>query len=169
MPETFKPNDLVEKELAEQLVKDGNHDLLIKTMSESFSKQDDPMVGSFWYDPIKKELYGVSSTLAEDVPFYKSNQFNDEVKTGRQLHEKIWQKEFYRKKDNRFSGDYTQKPRGRVFEFKDKGFVVFTGEWINKYPEVKKLVIEEFQLPKDKTEFRIDSHWDLGHGWSQEF
>ena len=141
----------------------------IEVMKQSFSVQDDPMVGCFWYDPKANELYGVSATLAQDVPFYSSAQFNAEVKTGRQLHEKIWQKEFYRGKDVRFRGDYTKKPRGRVFEFKDVGFVVFTGEWINQFPEAKQLILDEFQLPQDKTEFRVDSHWDIGHGWSDEF
>ena len=138
-------------------------------MLHNMQVQDEAMVGSFWYDPHRNELYGVSTTLAQDVPFYSSQQFNAEVKTGRQLHEKIWQKEIYRGRDKRFSGDYTQRPRGRVFEFKDKGFVVFTGQWIDTYPQVKDLVLEEFQLPKDATEFRKDEHWDLGRGWSQEF
>lgn len=60
-------------------------------------------------------------------------------------------------------------PRGRVFEFQDEGFRVYTGKWINDYPNVKELIIKEFQLPIDKTKFLIDSHWDIGHGWSQEF
>ena len=60
------------------------------------------------------------------------------------------------------------KPRGRVFEFKDEGFIVFTGSWINDYPEAKDEIIYEFQLPAD-TKFVQDEHWDLGHGWSNEF
>lgn len=140
----------------------------IEVMKQSFEKQDEPMVGSFWYDPKEKELYGISSTLASDVPFYVSPTWSKEVKTGRQLHEKIWQKEFFRGKDKRFSGDYTLRPRGRVFEFKDEGFIVFTGDWIDQYPEAKELIIQEFQLPPG-AEFRKDEHWDIGHGWSQEF
>lgn len=59
-------------------------------------------------------------------------------------------------------------PRGRVFEFKDKGFVVFTSDWINDYPEAKQDIIFEFQLPGD-TKFERDYHWDIGHGWSNGF
>ena len=72
-------------------------------------------------------------------------------------------------KDKRSNGNYTLVPRGRVFEFKDVGYVVFTGEWIDNCPEAKDLILFEFNLPEDKTEFRKDSHWDIGHGWSQEF
>lgn len=166
--EIFKPQDEIEKEMAEQLAKDPERDLVISAMRDSFDLQDDPMVGPFWYDPSGKELYGVRPVLVSETSFYKSPQFETEVKTGKQLHKDIWRKEYYKKKDSRFFGDYMQKPRGRVFEFKDKGFVVFTGSWIDEYPEAKELILEEFQLPPDKTEFRKDSHWDIGHGWSQE-
>ena len=40
---------------------------------------------------------------------------------------------------------------------------------VSPYPQAKQLIIDEFQLPPDKTEFIIDSHWDVGHGWTQEF
>ena len=100
-------------------VRDPNRDVFIDAMKDSFSIQDSPMVGPFWYDPEEQELYGVRAEFAIDKQFYKSSQFKTEVKTGKMLHQKIWQKEFFRKKDPRFSGDYTQKPRGRVFEFKD--------------------------------------------------
>jgi hypothetical protein len=42
------------------------------------------------------------------------------------------------------------------------------GDWIKDYPSCKDLILIEFQLPKDNTEFVIDSHWDLGHGWSDK-
>ena len=54
-------------------------------------------------------------------------------------------------------------------EFQNDGFRVYTGKWINDYPQAKEQILEEFQLPKDQTKFFIDSHWDIGHGWSQEF
>lgn len=163
--------EFVDKEINETLNKeiaDADRDVLVQAMRDSFDIQDSPMVGPFWYDPEKEELYGVRAEFVVDRPFYKSPQFQTEVKTGKLLHETIWKKEFFKKKDPRFSGNYTQRPRGRVFEFKDKGFVVFTGSWINAYPEVKQLVLDEFQLPPEKTEFRIDKHWEIGHGWSQE-
>lgn len=141
----------------------------IEVMIDSFNEQEEPMVGPFWYDPDKKEVYGQVVALAKDRPFYYSHSWNKEVRTGSALHKSIWEREYFRHKDKRFSGDYTQRPRGRVFEFKDEGFKVFVGEWINKYPEAKEEILFEFQLPKENTEFVIDEHWDIGHGWSQEF
>ena len=73
-----------------------------------------------------------------------------------------------RGKDKRFSGDYKQKPRGRVFEFKDDGFKICVGDWIDKYPEAIKEIIDVFNLPEN-TEVIKDEHWNIGHGWSQEF
>ena len=143
-------------------------DTIINAMKDSMDKQKDPYIGPFWYDPIKNELYGCVLTLASDVPFYYSGELKHQVRTGRALHKNIWQKEHFRGKDSRFKGDYTLKPRGRVFEIKDKGFVVFVGSWINKYPDAKQLILFEFQLPED-TEFTIDRHWEIGHGWSEEY
>ena len=60
-------------------------------------------------------------------------------------------------KDKRFQGDHTLVPRGRVFEFKDKGFIVFTGDWIDDYPQVKHYILDEFNLPED-TKFEKDIH-----------
>ena len=140
----------------------------IDVMQQNEQYQDDPCVGIFWYDVKNAELFGVQSTLAEDLPWYESNQFGSFVRTERRLHKSKWQKEYFRDKDSRFRGEYTKVPRGRVFEFKDSGFKVYTGDWIDSYPNVKKLILEEFQLPED-TEFVKDVHWDVGHGWSDEF
>lgn len=129
--------------------------------------QDTPSVGCFWYDKDKRELFGVSSVLAKEVSYYHSNTFDKDVKTGGKLHQNIWKKGYFKGTDKRFSGDYTLVPRGIVFEFKDEGFIVFTGEWIDQYPEAKNLIMIEFDLPKD-TKFMKDIHWDIGHGWSNE-
>lgn len=136
-------------------------------MADSDQYQDDAYVGIFWYDTDKDELFGVVSTLAEDVPYYKSNLFGAPVRTSKALHYKVWQREYFHGKDARFQGDYTMVPRGRIFQIQDYGFVVCVGKWINEYPQAKKEILYTFQLPED-TEFRIDSHWDLGHGWSDK-
>lgn len=141
----------------------------IEAMIDSFNEQDEPYVGPFWYDPDKKEVYGVVIALAKDRPFYYSPSWKKNVKTGSALHKSIWEKEYFRHKDKRFSGDYTIRPRGRVFEFENEGFKVMVGSWINDYPEAKEEILYVFQLPKNRTEFVIDEHWDIGHGWSQEF
>jgi len=133
----------------------------IEAMIDSFNEQEEPMVGPFWYDQNMNNVFDKVIALAKDVAYKKSILFNKEVKTC-----SIKEMAVHHKANDI---DYTQRPRGRVFEFKNEGFKVFVGEWINKYPEAKEEILFEFQLPKDKTEFVIDEHWDIGHGWSQEF
>lgn len=140
----------------------------IEVMKESFDTQDEPYVGPFWYDPIKDEVYGNIMALASEKPYYHSLQFNKDVKTGNALHQNIWKKEEYRGKDKRFSGDYTLRPRGRVFEFKNEGFKILVGKWINDYPSAKKEIIDVFQLPL-ASEIIVNENFDIGHDWSQEF
>lgn len=142
----------------------------IDSMEASFDDQTSAFVGPFWYDPNKNELYGTSLVLASDVPFYKSSITGNDVRTARLLHKQIWDKESRRIPRNpRFSGDYRLKPRGRVFEVKDEGYRIYVGNWINNYPQAIDLIMYEFQLPENNTNVYIDSHWDLGHGWSKEF
>ena len=141
----------------------------MQAMIDSMEYQDAPMVGSFWYDIEGDDLFGVSSVPAESMKFYQSPEWETLVRTGPKLHSSIWKKEYHRGRDKRFLGDYTQVPRGRVFEFKDQGFIVFTGDWIDQYPQVKSYILDEFQLPASNTVFKKDIHWDLGHGWSNEF
>lgn len=138
-------------------------------MDSNIDIQDDPYLGIFWYDINSCELFGVKSCLADDVPFYKSNLFDEKIRTCRPLHYKVWEKEHHRGRDRRFQGDYTRVPRGRVFQLESGKFIVMVGSWIDDNPEAKELIIDEFQLPEDSTEFQIDIHWELGHGWSDKF
>lgn len=138
---------------------------MMNAMLESRDSQDEPLVGCFWYDPDNDELFGVASEPADTAKCYNS-EFGKATRTGRRLHEQIWQKEYHKGKDKRFQGDYTQIPRGRVFLIEDQ-FIVMVGDWIHKYPQAKDEILYEFQLP-DSTEFREDVHWDIGHGWSNE-
>lgn len=129
---------------------------------------DEPQLGIFWYDPNKKELFGMRQCLAKDVPFSESDYFKGNVRTCSPMHYQVWSKEYHRKKDRRFSSpNFTLIPRGRIFEEEGKGFFVCVGSWINKYPQARELILDEFDLPSD-TEFRVDSHWDIGHGWSDK-
>lgn len=141
----------------------------MEVMANNFDNQTESYVGCFWWDTKNKELFGVDKSPAEDVKYYHSTAWNTDVKTGRKLHQTIWKKEFMRHKDSRFTGDYTRVPRGRVFQFKDRGFVVFTGSWIDECPEAKEEIMFEFELPNDNTTFVKDEHWDIGHGWSTDF
>lgn len=102
------------------------------------------------------------------VSFQKSNYFNGNVRTFSKMHYALWKKEQYKKRDRRFQGDYTLTPRGRIFEIENRGFLVCTGDWIEKHPEAKDKILFEFDLPEDKTEFKVDEHWDIGHGWSNK-
>jgi len=136
-------------------------DAVMRTMACTFDEQDEPKVGIFWFDPDAGELFGVQKALAAELAF---NSFGK--KTIRQLHRTLWQKE--RNKGNpRYQGDYTSVPRGRVFEDVGAGFQVMVGSWFNEHPQVKALVIDEFDLGKAKHEFVIDEHWELGRGWDE--
>lgn len=141
-----------------------------ETMLNNIDIADEPYVGIFWYDVNKEELFGIVSAIASELKPVKSQLFDKEVKTCGTLHYQVWKKEHNKGKDFRFrDSNYTVYPRGRVFEVGSDKYVVCVGEWIKNHPEAKEIIMDEFQLPKDKTEFKIDIHWDLGHGWSDKF
>lgn len=145
-------------------VADNDHSKMIKFMAGNMDKQSEPKLGIFWYDSNKDELVFIQQAFASELRFDAYGQ-----KTTRMLHKDYWAKQYNRAKGKgirwAYAGDWTSMPRGRVWELKDKGFVVTVGEWINKYPEARKIIIDEFDLP-DNVEFRIDSHWNIGCGWS---
>jgi hypothetical protein len=136
-------------------------------MKEFNDTQNEPEVGIFWYDVEDNELFGVVSETASTLKPYFSDMFNANAITTNKLHYAIWQKNANKCRDDRFQNDYTKVPRGRVFEVENEGFIVCVGHWINDYPEAKDVILDEFNLPED-TEFLIDSHWDLGRGWSDK-
>lgn len=137
-------------------------------MKENNEFVGEPCLGIFWYDPENEELFGVRSNIAEEVPYSEEHGTNRKIRTTKFMHYAIWQKECNKGKDERFKTmKYTEYPRGRVFQVKDEGFEVYVGHWIEEYPECKNLILDEFDLPKD-TKFIIDTHWDLGHGWSDK-
>ena len=72
---------------------DNNINTAIDAMINSFDSQDEPMLGAFWYDPRKQEVFGVKATPARDCKWYKSPQFGIETRTGNALHVNIWKKE----------------------------------------------------------------------------
>lgn len=139
---------------------------VIDVMRQSFDMQNEPEVGLFWYDPDSQELIGVTSSLASTLPWSSSKLCSEGIKTDPRLHRTVWNKQV--KRSPNIFGEYTDMPRGRVFEFKDEGFKVYVGDWIDDCPEAVDLILEEFSLPED-TEFIKDVHWDIGHGWSDEF
>lgn len=122
--------------------------------------QDAPLVGIFWYDPEKEELFGVHNSFAGNNPKYRSYApeiFHIDVTTDSRTHKSIWGKEAKKGKDKRFAGEYANTPRGRVIRlftppFKPQSgtrYAVFTGEWIKEHPSAKAEILLEFQLPED--------------------
>ena len=123
-------------------------------------------VGIFWYHPTDHELFEVHS-----IPVTSLSK--DEI-TYPKLHKPIWTKLHQRAKSRKlqnlnydpiYLNNYTQVPRGRVF-FKEGIFYVFVGSWITN--DIKKMIIKQFHLKKCTVQFKIDSHWEIGHGWSSE-
>ena len=139
------------------------------TMSKSRPKQRNPKVGFFWFDVGTRKLFGVHTEIADGLKAYKSPEFDNKlVKTSDLLHEEFWDEKVRFDEDPKFKGDYTKVPRGRIFQVEDN-FVITVGDWIKDYPEVIDLVIERFDLPKDKTTSQVAYHWNIGSGWSDKY
>jgi hypothetical protein len=141
-----------------------NRDDAISEMSQYFDKKAE--VGLFWCDPVEEELFEVHSM---PVTSLKGNEY-----TYPKLHKTIWNELHHRAINKKKNGlfydpvylkDYTEVPRGRIF-FKENMFYVFVGSWITD--GVKKVIIKQFNLQKCKVIFKIDTHWEIGHGWSSE-
>ena len=127
-----------------------------------------PSVGIFWYDNEEHEFFGVckqevtpkmtEAAAVNGIPYINYPH----------LHRQIWAKEYFLAQANgvqtKFTGDYTQIPRGRVTWNINK-FVVFVGKWAESIQsELTALIDKHFHLPY--FEFVYDYHWDLGQGWS---
>ena len=143
---------------------------IIDCMADNLDCSHDPKVGFFWYDPEKDELFGVNTANADELKFNKNG-----YKTLGTLHKDWWTKQQHKAKAKKqlnsiFMTDYTMIPRGRVFQ-KEAGnvFQLMAGQWIKDYEHVVDLVKIEFDLSNVNFELVIDKHWDIGHGWSEEF
>ena len=141
---------------------------IIKQMEANRGHGDDPKVGIFWYSSAWNELFGVVSHPVRD--YSKANASDGRI-TCSELHEDVWKKEYNRQKHHGdgtgpFIGPYENKPRGRIFYLPEEDiFEIATGHWIEEYPQAKKLILEEFDLPEQKTRFQYAVHWDIGHTW----
>lgn len=140
----------------------------IRLMEANRGHADDPKVGIFWYNGAWKELFGVVSHPVRD--YSKANASDGRI-TCSEMHEDVWKKEYNRQKyhgdgSGPFIGPYENKPRGRVFYLMDEDrYVVAVGKWLEEHPEAKDLILEEFDLPADKTTFEYAVHWDIGQTW----
>jgi hypothetical protein len=140
---------------------------VMASMSDNLEIQDEPQVGIFWYDKEADELFGVSKVHADDLQFNSNG-----LKTIRTLHKTWWQEQKNRavskgKNPGIFKKDYTKIPRGRIFQRKDGTFELMCGSWINEH--IVALVKDEFNLQNVSLEVKIDIHWEIGHGWSEEY
>lgn len=127
---------------------------------------DRPKIGIFWWSTLYG-CFGVDYEYADTAPYSVSSYFNQKVKCPKSRHEKQWAKMLRRGK---VPSEYAllkfySIPRGRVFSLEDGTFVVCHGRWMDEHPEAKEDILDEFDLPRDKTEFRYDEHWDIGHTW----
>lgn len=145
-------------------------------LMKGFMDNGKPKVGIFWYNYADNILFGVEKG---DVELY-TNQGN--IITYPKLHKTYWQKQHHRaivKGDINSifykEHNYTLIPRGRIF-LEGETFYVNVGSWINgevngqnciDKEKLRELIIDEFNLP-DNFIFRIDYHWNIGHGWSEE-
>lgn len=145
-------------------------------LMKRFMDNGRPKLGIFWYNYDENILFGVEKGDAE---LYASQ---GRLSTYPKLHKTYRQKMHHKALASYDTSsifynehDYTQIPRGRVF-LEDGLYYVNVGDWINGYINGKKcidanrlrqLIMDEFNLPESFT-FRQDSHWDIGHGWSEE-
>lgn len=135
---------------------------------KKFFESDNPQIGIFWFNPNTFTLFGVEKG---DADLY-ANDSGTYIYP--KLHKTYWQKQHYRAKAKNNTNsifynenDYTKIPRGRIF-VENNQFIVKVGSWIadidiEKFTE---LIEDEFNITD--FQFEQDSHWDLGHGWSEE-
>jgi hypothetical protein len=140
---------------------------VMECVSDNFDSQNSPEVGIFWYDEKTDSLFGVNKSFAEELQFNSNG-----LKTVRILHKQWWQREKNKRLSKGeilgiFCVDYTQIPKGRIFQYKDGIFRLMCGSWITDH--IEKLIKEEFCLQSVLYKRIIDEHWEIGHGWSEDY
>jgi len=158
-----------------QMIAPEENELLMDTMRNGVDAQDGPKVGMFWYNPARNVLVGVHSAFASELPFNNKGR-----KTLRVLHHTAWPG--VRKAAKAIGSadriwdeeDYTQVPRGCVFQIEVPGsdeahFDILVGSWADEYPQAMPLIVEEFNLANAKFQFVHSEHWNIGRGTSEIF
>ena len=133
---------------------------VMQAMLDNNDSQDDPKVGIFWYSKDEDELFGVTKTLARELQFNHNG-----LKTVGILHKNWWKKQQMRavaknQLSSVFTHDYTQMPRGRIFETDDGKFQLMCGAWITDH--IVDLVKDEFDLQNVSLEIIKDELWEPG-------
>jgi hypothetical protein len=159
-------NDLLFKKILQEMSQKERKNV-IQTMSNNNDIQDGPKVGIFWYNFNEDELFGITKILACELQFN-----NNGLKTTGILHKNWWKKQQMKaiaknQKTSIFLQDYTQIPRGRIFETNTGSFKLMCGSWITEH--IVGLVKDEFDLQKVSLEIIKDEHWEIGHGFSEEY
>lgn len=141
---------------------------VMSLMAANRGKDSEPKVGLFWYNRADNTLFGVVSHRLSD--YTKANASNGRI-TCSEMHEDVWKKEFRRQKYQNnghgpYIGAYQDKPRGRVFyNMNTDTFEVAVGKWLEEFPQAYQVILEEFDLPPDRTQPMYAIHWDIGMSW----
>lgn len=141
---------------------------VMNQMAANRGKDGEPKVGIFWYNRATNQLFGVVSHRVSD--YTKANASDGRI-TCSEMHEDIWKKEYRIQRyqhggQGPFIGAYQDKPRGRIFyHIEDGTFEVAVGKWIEDYPQAYELILDEFNLPPEKTKAKYAIHWDIGQSW----
>lgn len=163
-----KPREGSQKGFKLQSFSEDEYASVMALMSANRGKDSEPKVGIFWYNRAKNELYGVVSHKVSD---YSRANASDGRITCSEMHEDIWKREYRKQKyhgdgSGPYVGAYQDKPRGRVFYNIDSDtYEVAVGKWLDEYPQAYDLILEEFNLPEDKTSPKYAIHWDIGMSW----
>jgi hypothetical protein len=139
---------------------------MMDLMRSFMDSQDEPKVGIFWYDSEVDDLLGVTKAEAHVLPVNSNGS-----KTVGTLHKNWWKKQQMRAKakglrSSIFYKDYTQIPKGRVFQNVDGSFRIMCGTWMTD--AIRDLVIDEFDLQGQNVKVVQDVHWEIGNGWDEE-
>lgn len=147
---------------------DKDEESVMNQMAANRGKDGEPKVGIFWYNRATNQLFGVVSHRVSD--YTKANASDGRI-TCSEMHEDIWKKEYRIQRyqhggQGPFVGAYQDKPRGRVFyHIDDDTYEVAVGKWIEEYPQAYEVILNEFNLPADKTKAKYAIHWDIGQSW----
>lgn len=113
-------------------------------------------------------MFGVVSHRISD--YSKANASDGRI-TCSEMHEDVWKREYRKQRyqnngQGPYIGAYQDKPRGRVFyNMSTDMYEVAVGKWLEDYPQAYDLVLQEFDLPKDRTQAKYAVHWDIGMSW----
>ena len=141
----------------------------LKTMQANRGAGEEPKVGIFWYNATLKQLFGVVTHKRTD---YLRPNAGGGLITCSEMHEDVWKKEFRKQKYHNngigpFKGEYQYKPRGRVFYSPSEDqYIIAVGSWIEENKDAISIIMEEFDLPADKTIVQKATHWDSGQTWN---